>query len=465
MVVINMDVFFTALSAMAKVFFICLSGALAAKFPRKSPLLPVTLLSQLSRLSNDIFLPCLMISSIGSVLTLQMLLEFLPLLFGSFVLIISSFLFSHLVRLLFCLPLDPLMEKLVIASTFPNCVSLPLLMLETLCEKPLVYEQFEDGEDQCYQTASAMCFIYSIGWHLLFWSWGYSKLRGSKETQLLYGDATNLESSSDLLKAKSADEEKKEVKAGERPPMANKSRSLHLFSQQTNLHTNQEAKDSFVTKAVKKLKGIFAQPTMSSIFIGFLVGLTPLKGLLFEQLNSPLRPLGSAVSSLATPIVVLSTMIMAGSLAQIDLKQFRTGSSDGPKEATVEISNSEEAPQWQGGSPIPGQDTLGAFMPSKKQFIFFLFCRLAAFPTAACIFLLAVVRNYIPIIKNNELLQLVLVVQAAVPSAQMIIVCLSLFKQQKIATGVSYLYVYQYLSSILSLTVVISLSMSYIYTA
>ncbi|CAN0003576.1 unnamed protein product, partial [Heterosigma akashiwo] len=175
MAVIRLDIFLTALSAMAKIFLICCSGALAARLPKSAPLLPPALLSQLARVMNFVFLPCLMLSSMGSVISVEILSDFFPLLYGSVAMIISSYIFSRLLRACLRLPRDEITDKLVVATSFPNCVSLPLLLVETLCEQRVVFEEF-GNEAKCFEVASSMTFVYSIGWHLCFWSFAYNKL-------------------------------------------------------------------------------------------------------------------------------------------------------------------------------------------------------------------------------------------------------------------------------------------------
>ena len=63
----------TSFAVMAKISIVSAVGYCCAIFPSKDPLLPVSALRYLSRLSNIIFLPCLIVVSLGSSLNLGLL--------------------------------------------------------------------------------------------------------------------------------------------------------------------------------------------------------------------------------------------------------------------------------------------------------------------------------------------------------------------------------------------------------
>jgi len=64
---------------------------------------------------------------------------------------------------------------------------------------------------------------------------------------------------------------------------------------------------------------------------------------------------------------------------------------------------------------------------------------------------------------SERLIQLVVCIEAAAPSAQLIIVSLTQLGQAKLASQVSFLYVAQYVASILTVTFWTSVAMSSIY--
>lgn len=63
----------TSFAAMAKVSIVSAVGYCCAIFPTVDPLLPVSALRYLSRLSNIIFLPSLIVVSLGSSLNIGLL--------------------------------------------------------------------------------------------------------------------------------------------------------------------------------------------------------------------------------------------------------------------------------------------------------------------------------------------------------------------------------------------------------
>jgi len=67
------SVLFTSFSAMAKISIVSAVGFMCAKYPQNEPLLPLTALKYLSRISNIIFLPSLIVDSLGSSLSFALL--------------------------------------------------------------------------------------------------------------------------------------------------------------------------------------------------------------------------------------------------------------------------------------------------------------------------------------------------------------------------------------------------------
>jgi len=516
MAFLNLDVFLTTLSAMTKILFICVVGAVAARFPRGSPLLPVTLLRQLGRLQNMLMLPCLLFTSMASTVSYDMLLRFLPLLLGGLVIIPLSNAVSKLLKWIFCLPSDTFTPMLIMATTFPNCVSLPLLLLETLCEQHLVHSEFED-EAECFVVGSEMCFVYSIGWHFLFWSWCYPVLQSSAQctaSKIAHSDEAekNAKETSDkppnLLGADTltpldmsplTKENALSLMEAPKSLTTTHLRRLSLQSKQTNgeedatspevpgrrysyvsqVDSDEEANEKHadlsqdvipkLLKVIPQISGKFHsvgknlalgckrllfQPNIISTLAGICVGLSPLQERMYKDESSPLQPFAGAISAIGKPCVILSILIMAGSLAQIDISNFAKKKND-PGLFRETFQSSEEPKDLK---RYPARSIF-----TWKHVVFFLFSRLLIFPALGAFLLISTIRYAVPMIASSKLLQLVLVIQTAVPSAQMMIVCLSELNHQAAATTMSMLYVIQYLFSIFTLTIILSCVMSYIY--
>jgi hypothetical protein len=64
---------------------------------------------------------------------------------------------------------------------------------------------------------------------------------------------------------------------------------------------------------------------------------------------------------------------------------------------------------------------------------------------------------------DDKLMQLIIVIEAASPSAQMVIVSLSALGFQQLASQIAYMYVFQYAACIFSITIVATIALSLIY--
>lgn len=178
-----------------------------------------------------------------------------------------------------------LFQASLVAVGSPNSISLPLMVMQALCEESTVNADYDGDSESCYEEATSMMFIYSIGWHLLFWGYGYNVLNkaglGTTATTPL-STTSHIESMKDFC---------------------------------TNANIRRES----FTKFTAWLKGILLTPSMAAIYVGLAVGLIPpLQRMLFEDI-SPLRPLGGAVSTLGEPVIALNCLVMAASLAHADI--------------------------------------------------------------------------------------------------------------------------------------------------
>ncbi|CAM9817494.1 unnamed protein product [Discosporangium mesarthrocarpum] len=124
---------------LAKTLIIIAIGAFCAYFPRGAPLLTKGFMQSTSRLSNLLFLPALVIASIGSTLTPEAIAGSWHLLVANFFTHIISWFVAGVVGRIF-LGRDRLaaFRPVRVAITFPNCVGLPLLLMESLCEQGIV---------------------------------------------------------------------------------------------------------------------------------------------------------------------------------------------------------------------------------------------------------------------------------------------------------------------------------------
>ena len=160
------SVIITSFIAMMKVFCVTVVGIYIALYPKDQPYLPSTSLKNLSRLSNSIFLPCLIVSSLGGSLTPRSLsMLSVLILFAIINMSFSFILASTLGKYLNNERDSTVYDSLVVAISSPNAISLPIMIMGTLCEQSVVNVDFGGSVDQCNAEATSMLFVYSIGWY------------------------------------------------------------------------------------------------------------------------------------------------------------------------------------------------------------------------------------------------------------------------------------------------------------
>jgi len=285
------DVMLNAISSMATVSLVSLVGVVCALYPTGDPLMSPVFLRQVARLSSQVFLPALMIYVLGSGLSLRILSDLAILIPFAVLISVVSFVIAHSVGKLIVPEDTPLRSGLIVCCCMPNSTSLPIMILRSACKQPEVNADYQSDQDECETAALSMLFVYAIGWNTMFWAFARHELeRCSKQTKLEdtppTGDETVLSTS-----------------VAETAP-----------SQQTEESSLRE-----------KLKAFLFSPPMLGIYIGTIIGIcAPLQSLLFFELFSPLAPLGDSIETVGEPLICISTLVMAASLAQvrIDMKSL-----------------------------------------------------------------------------------------------------------------------------------------------
>jgi hypothetical protein len=115
-----------------------------------------------------------------------------------------------------------------------------------------------------------------------------------------------------------------------------------------------------------------------------------------------------------------------------------------------------------GNIEYTGEPPVAHMVPQAGSVVSFLVCRLILPPLVMIpILRLAVDADFVG--PNERLMQLVVCIEAAAPSAQLIIVSLTQLGKPKVASQMAFLYLCQYLFSILTITACTSIAMSIIY--
>lgn len=141
-------------------------GAALTVYPREDPLLDPPSCKKLGRLTMLIFMPFLIVVSLGQNLSVALLTD------GAWVL--SAWGLVHMLLNLFiafsvrCAVQPPAFFRVefLLALTSTNGLGLPLIMLEPLCQTaPLSETNFgDDGEQSAFQRSTAFLFIYNLPW-------------------------------------------------------------------------------------------------------------------------------------------------------------------------------------------------------------------------------------------------------------------------------------------------------------
>ena len=255
-----------AAGAMVQVLIIATVGYVCAKRPKGEPLLTPDALKVISRVANDVFLPCLSAAVLGARINVANLK-------GDWVLLPAGVAATALgyavadITAALLKPTPALKPALRVAIAHPNAFALPLLILQYLCERPAVKEEFDNDEVVCTSEAAASLCLYLTAWHFVFWSYAYGTLE-------------------DAAKTRREERSRRET-------------------------------------AKLWCKRLFLQPNMIGMYAGVIIGATPLRRLLFRG-DTPLRPIGLALETLGAPVVAVTVMIMAAALANGHARRRRT---------------------------------------------------------------------------------------------------------------------------------------------
>ena len=335
------DIALNTFAALMKISLMSCVGVFLAKYPKQKPIMTIDFIQSLSKLSNYVFIPCLILTSLGSGVNQDLLSRIgVLIVFCGFINGLSYTLAYTLGR---CLhgtsnPTDNLFKAMTVAIGSPNDMALPIMILSTICENDTINLDYGSNAKQCYTEGTSMLFVYSIGWHLMFWSYGFPILKSLKEKQLLAGTTGESSPSSapiTLLPVSDPTLLREDDTANSNSSTNNRSSSNgnRICSWLSMIKPK-------VLQAMKWLQLVLLTPAMIAIIGGVTISLIPsLQLMLFEEM-SVFRPLGSAITTLGEPVVATSCLIMSASLAQVDLSRGRpkvhTTTNDGVEMTAID---------------------------------------------------------------------------------------------------------------------------------
>eukprot|EP00752_Nemacystus_decipiens_P016492 g14743.t1 len=434
----------------------------------------------ISRVCALLFLPSLMVASTGATLSPTALKDAWQLVVaGSFTIVFSGLVAWAAGRLFFRRPEDRRAFRPVgLAIAFPNSAAFPLLLMDTLCEQDYIKSDFDDDAAECVTQATGMIFIYVVVWQMWFYGWGFyalgqddtleRKLTGQSAKSLTPpataaaghgavsqqhdsprdslprpeergddgGDVRDIRSNARAV----AEEEDGVVVIDIDRESSNTSKALAACDAGSGHGGGEGAWAGFKQRASR----ILLSPNIIGVAIGVVIAMiAPLQRMLFDNPRAVLRPLGAAVETVGTPTVAVSTLVMAGSLAQVPA-----------------VAAAMTAPQGDQGDA----GTLHRRWRRFRIFVGLLHvaCRLVVVPaTGFAIFLVA--RNQSTIMGDNRLMHLILLIELAMPSAAMVVVSLNQMRLPATAGFTAQLYLWHYGASMFTITAWTALAVHLVY--
>eukprot|EP00055_Hartaetosiga_balthica_P007040 m.23698 g.23698 ORF g.23698 m.23698 type:complete len:528 (+) comp5574_c0_seq1:201-1784(+) len=168
----------TAAKTITSVFILFAVGILASWYPKHasndlhlSGILPQTAIRNVAKLGTTILIPCLGFYSLGSSLTIDIVKEAWPMILWTPVQFIACGIVATALFKLLCIP-PRYFTEFFIGCIFTNVVSMPLVMMEVLCDQ----EDVQEGDD-CFDRAASFIFLPVMSWIFIFWTIGLTIIR------------------------------------------------------------------------------------------------------------------------------------------------------------------------------------------------------------------------------------------------------------------------------------------------
>mmetsp|Transcript_3646 Transcript_3646/g.9266 ORF Transcript_3646/g.9266 Transcript_3646/m.9266 type:complete len:551 (+) Transcript_3646:171-1823(+) len=514
-------------SAVAKVFVIGAIGYVSAKRPRPVPILPPHAMDGISKMNFNLLILPLIYYTLASAVTPEKLGSLWFLAVSAVGVICLSYGVATLLEKLpfFRVENRTDFDALRVASAFPNIVALPILIFPTLCEFPVVYDAFYEGQDgsadaekirYCVDQSNAMIFVYFFGYNLVFWILGYPALvaAGQKRQMNNTGSLSTTELSvpvdsfknedSEIIINVNAEIEREEQSSGNNIPTEGDDEEFEENQSAGERSQIQSTADD-ATARIRKILQLFANALLQTIkspgFIAMIAGfitacIPPLRYALFSS-GGALRFFGSAMESLGKASASVGTLVVAASLVHqsTDDSAFTENAHDSiatPQAAPhanyengtaeLELSSENNTRKRVGGEESTSDTALTQQhskdlrssmrrrrssisrmsstaiaeirrrKPTIRMHAWFIFSRLIAAPAIVCLLIMAMdcggVLDGIP---NVALAKMVVIVNAGLPGAQLIVLTLKSKELSDSASIVAQVYLPSYLLSVVTI--------------
>lgn len=495
------SVLIASASAVAKVFVIGAIGYVSAIRPKAAPILPGSAMNAISKLNFNLLILPLVYSALATGVTPSALGSlWIVLVSGIGVICLSYAVASVLGKLPFFRVEDRTdFDALRIAAAFPNIVALPILIFPTLCEFPVVYNAFYEGDVEsstdgekyksCVDESNAMIFVYFFAWNLLYWIIGYPTLVAAGKKRQMMNDTT--EPHDPPLDTTTFNNEEIQVKIDiegddkEQQSNISTATSIPEGTDENFAPTLDEQNES---GARKRFKGFITLMTNAIIqtlkspgFVAMVLGvitacIPPLRDALFETGGS-LRFLGSALDSLGKAGAPIGTLVVAASLVhQASAGENTPAQGSDTEVGTLNVFTSKNDHSTSTSSAANFRESMrrrrsslsqlstrvmNAIKKRKPTFpmhIWFCTSRLIVTPAIVCLLVIAGDCGGI-LTGFPNLAKLVVIVNSCLPGAQLIVLTLKSRGLSESASIVAQVYLPSYLMSVVTIAAWTSLGL------
>ena len=233
----------------------------------------------------------------------------------------------------------------------------PILIFPTLCEFPVVYDSFYEGDDgsteieklkSCVDQSNAMIFVYFFAWNLMFWILGNPALvaAGKKRREMSIA-ARELRISVESVNSDDA-ELKIDLRDDREQQIVIDGATAEAENNVVEVDRSEGEKEQKISERRKRITYILhlvahallqtvKSPHLVALILGFITAsIPPLRDAIFSP-GGALRFLGSALESLGYASASVGTLVVAASLVH-------EASDDAAANSNM-IINSREAPQ------------------------------------------------------------------------------------------------------------------------
>mmetsp|Transcript_25086 Transcript_25086/g.78697 ORF Transcript_25086/g.78697 Transcript_25086/m.78697 type:complete len:393 (+) Transcript_25086:523-1701(+) len=346
----------------------------------------------------------------------------------------------------FAQPAPYMRREFVMACTFGNGVALPLVLVEVLSELDVV----ADKDPDALEKSQTYIFAYSVILTIMIFALGHTYLdrppKGSKSAAALAAPSSPKNS---LEEAKDTDSATKLYRmsstASDTPLMVAEVAfdDEDKVERGTSIAPVPKAERTLAAKLYNLIvKRALKKPTVIACIIGMFVGLIgPLRRGIFDE-DSPIKFLVAGLEVVGSAAVGCTTLVMAGTTGRKFwslLEDYRASK----RGATGKSAGDDDV------ESVPCTDTVGEIKEkpyeaiSLRTVIVLLVSRLVVIP-AICTAIVLIAKS-LGILPDDGILLLFLLLECAVPSANMVIVLCQELNNSMAAEQLAAAYLLEYL--------------------